>query len=181
MSDQDRVVLVDSQGRNLANPDGTLRTMDKLRAHREGTLHLAVSVFVFNNKDELLLQRRAAKKYHSPGKWTNTCCTHPLPGETPLQTGQRRLKEEMGLECELKEAFTFTYNANVGNGLIENEYDHVLVGFCDQDPKPDPAEVSDWKWIAMDDLRQEMVRHPDDYSAWIRRCFPEVVKYLRFI
>jgi isopentenyl-diphosphate Delta-isomerase len=181
MPKQDLVVLVDYNGHRLLNPDGAVCTMDKMQVHQRGVPHLAVSVFIFNNKDELLLQRRAMGKYHSSGKWTNTCCTHPRPGETPLGTARRRLTQEMGLECELKEAFAFSYKVDVGSGLIENEFDHVFVGFSNQDPEPDPNEVCGWRWISIEDLKQEMVVHPDVFSAWIHLCLPDVIKHLRLI
>jgi len=123
------VVLVDEYGHDLFNQEGRLSTMEKIEAHRRGWLHRAVSVFIFNNRNELLLQKRAIDKYHSPKKWTNTCCTHPLPGETPLMTARRRLSEEMGLVAILTEVFTFLYQADVGNGLTENEFDHVFSGY----------------------------------------------------
>ena len=113
-----------------------LSTMGKIEAHRCGLLHRAISVFIFNDRDELLLQRRAAGKYHSPNRWTNTCCTHPLPGETPFASAQRRLNEEMGLGATLTEVFTFSYQADVGNGLIENEFDHVFFGVSNHESGP---------------------------------------------
>ncbi|MFC1957267.1 isopentenyl-diphosphate Delta-isomerase [Chloroflexota bacterium] len=169
------VILVDESGHDLVNQDGELSTMEKMEAHRRGLLHRAVSVFVFNDKNELLLQRRAVAKYHSPEKWANTCCTHPSPGETPLMAAQRRLSEEMGLVATLTEAFVFSYQADVGNGLTENEFDHVFFGALNQNPDPDPAEVSDWKWIAIEELEQELIRKPERYSPWLRKCFNEMV------
>jgi isopentenyl-diphosphate delta-isomerase len=177
MEQLDSVVLVDKYGHDLFNPDGRLALMEKLEAHRLGLLHRAVSVYIFNDANELLLQKRAVDKYHSPGKWTNTCCTHPLSGEAPLLTARRRLSEEMGLVAELTEVFTFSYRANVGNGLIENEFDHIFLGVSNQDPKPNPAEVSDWNWIKIATLEQELNRNPGEYSPWLRQCFSEVVNY----
>jgi isopentenyl-diphosphate delta-isomerase len=178
MKQPETVVLVDTQGQALLDPDGTSRTMAKMEAHRQGLLHLAVSVFIFNSRDELLLQQRAPHKYHSPDKWTNTCCTHPRPGESPLATAQRRLFEEMGLKCPLYEVFTFLYRAEVGNGLIENEFDHVFMGFSNLDPRPDPAEVGDWKWISIEELKRELAHHPEAYSPWIGCCFDKVAESL---
>ena len=169
------VILVDESGHNLINQDGELSIMEKMEAHRRGLLHRAVSVFVFNDKNELLLQRRAINKYHSPEKWANTCCTHPAPGETPLMAAQRRLSEEMGLVATLTESFTFSYQADVGNGLTENEFDHVFFGVSNQNPIPNSAEVSDWKWMAIEDLAQELIRKPEGYSPWLRKCFNEMV------
>ncbi len=175
MEQRDSVVLVDEFGRDLVGQDGRLSTMEKMEAHRRGLLHSAISVFIFNGRNRLLLQKRAASKYHSPQKWTNTCCTHPQPGETPLEAAQRRLGEEMGLAATLVEAFTFLYTADVGNGLIENEFDHVFFGVSDQNPNPNPSEVTDWNWRSMEVLEQELIRNPEFYSPWLRQCFNAVV------
>jgi len=175
MEQQDSVILVDEDGNDLLNHDGRLYTMNKIEAHRCGALHRAISVFIFNDRNELLLQKRATDKYHSPKKWSNTCCTHPLPGETPLITAQRRLSKEMGLLAILTEVFTFSYQATVGNGLIENEFDHIFFGVSNQNPNPNPAEVSDWNWVTIEELEQELIRNPKEYSPWLRQCFSEVV------
>ena len=171
------VVLIDEYGRDLFDQDGGLSTMEKIEVHRLGLLHSAVSVFIFNDRNELLLQKRATGKYHSPGKWTNTCCTHPLPEETPILAARRRLSEEMGLVAALTEVFTFPYKADVGNGLIENEFDHVFIGVSNQNPTPNPAEVSDWTWVTTEELEQQLVGNPERYSPWLRQCFSEVIKY----
>ena len=171
------MVLVDEHGCDLLNPDGRLSTMEKMEAHCKGLLHRAVSVFVFNHREELLLQKRAASKYHSPQKWSNTCCTHPSPGEIPVVAAQRRLAEEMGLTVQLTEVFTFSYEVGVGNGLIENEFDHVFFGFSRKNPKPNSAEVSDWQWIVMEELKEELITNPEDYSPWLRQCFGKVIKH----
>ena len=126
---------------------------EKMKVHREGKLHRAFSIFVFNSKSELLLQKRAKSKYHSGGLWTNTCCSHQRDGETLEKAVHRRLKEEMGFDCELKEVFTFTYRVKFDDGLIENEYDHVFFGKFDGKPEPNPEEVDDWKWISLEELR----------------------------
>lgn len=175
MEPRDFVVLVNEYGHDLFDQDNRLSTMEKMEAHRHGLLHRAVSVFIFNDSNELLLQKRAATKYHSPGKWSNTCCTHPSPGESPLIAAQHRLEEEMGLEVTLTEAFTFLYQADVGKGLTENEFDHIFFGTSNQNPNPNPAEVSDWNWITTEELRQELIRHPEEYSPWLRQCFDKVV------
>jgi isopentenyl-diphosphate delta-isomerase len=177
MEQRDYVVLVDENGYDLFDRDGKLSTMEKIEAHRQGLLHRAISVFIFNERNELLLQKRAVDKYHSSNKWTNTCCTHPLPGENPLMTAKRRLCEEMGLIATLTEVFTFSYQANVGNSLIEHEFDHVFFGVSNQNPKPNPAEVSDWNWVAVEELEQELIRNPNEYSPWFRKCFSKVIKY----
>ena len=176
MEQLEHVVLVDKDGHNLGNLDGRLSIMAKIEAHHRGLLHRAISVYIFNDRNELLLQRRAVDKYHSPGKWTNTCCTHPLPGETPLTAATRRLSEEMGLVATLTEVFTFSYEANVGNGLTENEFDHIFFGVSNQNPNPNPAEVSDWKWVTIQELKQDLIRNAKEYSPWLRHCFSEVVK-----
>ena len=172
---RDLVVLVDNFGRDLFNPDGTLSAIDKVEAHRRGLLHRATSVFIFNDRDKLLIQRRAENKYHSPNLWSNTCCTHPFPQEIPLVTAQRRLAEEMGLFVRLTEAFTFSYKVDVGSNLIENEFDHVFFGFSNRDPVPDPAEVSGWAWVTLENLEQELINNSDDYTPWLKICFSEVV------
>jgi isopentenyl-diphosphate delta-isomerase len=176
MEQMNSVVLVDEYGHDLFGIDGGLAIMGKIEAHRRGLLHRAISVFIFNDRNELLLQKRDTDKYHSPNKWSNTCCTHPSPGETPLMAARRRLNEEMGLVTILTEVLTFSYKAYVGNGLIENEFDHVFFGISNQDPNPDPIEVSDWNWLSIEELNQELIRNPEDYSPWFRHCFSEVVK-----
>lgn len=174
---RDFVVLVDKDGHNLIDQNGKLSTAEKLEAHRRGLLHKAVSVFIFNERNELLLQKRASSKYHSPDKWTNTCCTHPLPWEVPLMTARRRLGEEMGLTTPLAEGFTFSYKADVGNGLIENEFDHVFFGLSNHNPTPNPDEVSDWSWANLEDIKQKLTTKPDKYTPWFRVCFDDVIKY----
>jgi len=177
MEHRDSVILVDEYGHDLFNREGRLSTMEKIEAHRRGLLHRAISVFIFNDRNELLLQQRAVNKYHSPKKWTNTCCTHASPGQTLLVAAQRRLSEEMGLIATLTEALTFFYQADVGNGLTENEFDHIFFGISNQNPTPDPAEVSDWKWVTIEELEQELIRNPKEYSPWLRQCFSEVINY----
>jgi isopentenyl-diphosphate delta-isomerase len=177
VAERDAVVLVDEQGRDKYQDDGRLSISGKIEAHRRGQLHRAVSVFIFNDGNEILLQKRADGKYHSPEKWTNTCCTHPVPGESPVKAARSRLVEEMGIVTQLTEAFAFLYRADVGNGLVENEFDHVFVGVFNQKPNPDPDEVSDWKWTPAKELRQELDINPDEYSPWLRQCFSEVFEY----
>jgi isopentenyl-diphosphate delta-isomerase len=177
MEQKNSVVLVDESGCNLFDRDGRLSVMEKIEAHRQGLLHRAVSVFVFNDRNELLLQKRAADKYHSPEKWTNTCCTHASPGENPLISARRRLSEEMGFVTTLTEIFTFLYQADVGNGLTENEFDHIFFGLSNLNPKPNPTEVSDWNWVTIKELEEELVKNPEKYSPWLRQCFDEVIKH----
>lgn len=172
----DLVALVDEQGNNRLNPDGTFAKADKMVAHRRGLLHRAVSVFIFNDERQLLLQRRASNKYHSPLRWSNTCCTHPFLSETPAAAAQRRLFEEMGLSVSISEVFAFCYRGEVGNGLIENEYDHVFFGYSNQEPVPNSDEVSGWRWTDLQQLKQEMISHPEEYTIWLRICFEEIVR-----
>jgi isopentenyl-diphosphate delta-isomerase len=157
------VVLVDKNNKALG-------TAEKLRTHAEGWRHRALSAFVFDKAGRLLVQRRAAGKYHSGGLWSNTCCSHPHPGEAPKAAAQRRLEEEMGFTCALTPAFHFTYQAQVGPSLTEHEYDHVFVGVVDEaSVRPDETEVADWTWIRPSALRTDVTAHPERYTVWFRR------------
>ncbi|MEO8068163.1 MAG: isopentenyl-diphosphate Delta-isomerase [Flavobacteriales bacterium] len=164
---EESVVLVDEQ-------DNAIGAMGKMEVHRSGLLHRAFSVFVFNEKGQLLLQRRAPGKYHSAGLWTNTCCGHPRPGEDLQGAAQRRLMEEMGIACALERNFSFTYTADVGNGLRENELDHVFSGSYSGDPHPDPEEADAWRAIALDALELEMAREPHRFTPWLHHCVSRV-------
>ena len=157
----ERVILVDEQ-------DCQIGVGEKLRTHHEGSLHRAFSIFVFDARGWLLLQKRARTKYHSGGLWSNTCCGHPRPGETTAGAARRRLREELNVECELREAFSFLYRAEVGGGLVEHELDHVFVGRFDGEPAPDAAEVEDWRWVTPEELQRELRLRPDAYSYWLR-------------
>ncbi|MBN2614964.1 MAG: isopentenyl-diphosphate Delta-isomerase [Bacteroidales bacterium] len=157
--------------------DMPLGTMEKMEAHEKGILHRAFSVFVFNSQNQLLLQKRASEKYHSPDLWTNTVCSHPRAGEDTLDAGHRRLGEEMGMDCELKELFSFVYKAPVGNGLKEHEFDHVLVGFSDTKPVPNPEEASDFKYVGLEWVKKDMEEHPDQYTVWFKIAFKELLKH----
>lgn len=161
------VVLVDARDRALG-------TAEKLDAHRRGLLHRAFSVFAFDAAGRLILQRRAAGKYHGAGLWTNACCSHPGPGEPVAAAASRRLREEMGFSAELRPAFAFLYRAEVGGGLVENEYDHVLLGRCDARPEPDPAEVDEWRAEAPDALLADVARAPQRYTVWFRLALAEL-------
>lgn len=171
ISDPENVILVNEQ-------DEMLGTMEKYEAHRRGLLHRAFSIFLFDAEGRLLLQQRAATKYHSASLWTNTCCSHPRPGETIDQAAMRRLREEMGLSAELEQRFTFTYKAEMGNGLIEHELDHVFFGRTNATPRPDPAEVHDWRYVQVDELGSELETHPERYTAWLHICWPRVCDQL---
>jgi isopentenyl-diphosphate delta-isomerase len=157
------VILVDEQ-------DNETGTAPKLKAHREGKLHRAFSIFVFNSRGQMLIQQRAGDKYHSGGLWTNTCCSHPQPGEAVIEAAHRRLQEEMGFDCELSEIFSFIYQVDFDNGLKENEFDHVLVGVYDQDPILNPEEAAAFAWVEPNELVQGMQAQPDRYTYWLKEC-----------
>ena len=167
---EERVILVDQD-------DSEIGTMEKQEAHISGSLHRAFSVFIFNSKGELLLQQRALDKYHSPGLWTNTCCSHPRPGEATLVAANRRLEEEMGMQSELQYGFNFTYKADFGNHLTEHEFDHVFFGRSDAMPQTNPAEVAAFKYLSLAELEQELHKNPAHYSAWLNICFQKVVDF----
>jgi len=169
---EEEVVLVDTQ-------DNFLGTMPKMEAHQKGILHRAFSVFVLNSKNELLLQKRAKTKYHSPNLWTNTCCSHQRLNESSLSAGARRLNEEMGLNINLKEAFTFRYLAPFDNGLKEHELDHVLIGYTNNNPTINVEEVSDWKWVKMDFISQDLYSNPDIYTIWFKIVFEQFVNHIK--
>ncbi|MDT5293936.1 MAG: isopentenyl-diphosphate Delta-isomerase [Acidobacteriota bacterium] len=157
----ERVILVDEQ-------DLELGSCEKLRAHLDGALHRAFSIFVFDPGGRLLLQKRARTKYHSGGLWSNTVCGHPRPGETTVAAARRRLREEMSFDCELREAFDLLYRAELDGALVEHEYDHVFVGVFAGSPDPDPSEVEDWKWVSMSELRRGLRDEPSHYSYWLK-------------
>jgi len=163
----EQVILVDIE-------DNVLGTMEKMDAHVLGRLHRAFSVFIFNTSGELLLQQRALDKYHSGGKWTNTCCSHPRLGEKTLDAANRRLLEEMGMKCDLQYAFNFTYKAELLDGIEEHEYDHVYFGVSNELPVPDPKEVSAYKYLSMDVLSKDIEQNPDEYTEWLKICFKQV-------
>ena len=164
------VVLVDEK-------DTQIGIMEKMAAHVVPRLHRAFSIFLFNSKGELLLQQRAFSKYHSPGLWTNTCCSHPRNGESMEQATARRLQEEMGMHCEMHEVFTFIYKAPVGLGLIEHEFDHVFFGESDDLPVINPDEVASWKYSSLDDIAADMQVHPEQYTEWFKISFEESVRH----
>ena len=165
------VVLVDQD-------DQKLGLMEKQQAHVAGLLHRAFSVFVFNSKGELMIQQRAASKYHSPTLWTNTCCSHPRDNETYKQAAHRRLEEEMGFDCELEYKFNFIYKAHLENDLIEHELDHVFIGTFDDEPKLNPDEVMAYRWVELDDLKKDMEKNPQNYTAWFKIIFEHYVSYI---
>lgn len=161
MKVNEKVVLVN---RN----DERVGTKEKLKAHQNGaSLHRAFSIFIFNSEGKLLLQKRAKSKYHSGGLWSNSCCSHPRPNESLEEATKRKLKEEMGFTCDLKEIFNFIYKEKVGE-LTEWEFDHVFVGVCDPDPNPNPKEVSEWKWVSLEELKRDLEKNPDLYTPWFK-------------
>lgn len=171
ISVEEQVILVDEQ-------DNELGTMGKLEAHQQGILHRAISVFIFNDQRELLLHQRASTKYHSGGLWTNTCCSHPRPGEKVEDAAVRRLNEEMGLVCSLTKAFDFTYRAQLDGGLTEHELDHVFIGYGNTDPQPDPAEVMNWKWMHQRELKQLLDQYPEQFTAWFNMIAERVFQFI---
>ena len=164
----DHVILVD---RN----DVSIGIAEKLSAHIDAKLHRAFSIFVFDSRGRVLLQRRALAKYHSAGLWSNTCCSHPRPDESTMAAARRRLEEEMGMRCSLSAAFSFVYRADVGHGLVEHEYDHVFFGRCEAIPCPDPLEVAEWKWVSAEKLSSELRTHPGNYTYWLRIAWKEIL------
>lgn len=162
------VILVDEK-------DNEIGVKEKMAAHVEGKLHRCFSIFIFNSKGQLLLQKRAKGKYHSGGLWTNTCCSHPRPNKNLKEEAEKRLKEEMGIECDLKEIFSFIYKAKVGN-LIEHEFDHVFLGKFDGKPQPDEKEAEDWKWIEPEELRKDIKENPEKYTYWFKLILDRVLK-----
>ncbi len=165
---EELVVLVDEADREIG-------VAGKMAVHRSGELHRAISVFVFDANDRVLLQQRAAAKYHSAGLWSNTCCSHPRPDEENVNAAQRRLREEMGVECQLAKAFEFSYRATFANKLIEHEYDHVYFGRFDGVPRLNPDEAAAWRWLEIEQLAVEVKRHPEAYSFWLAVCLDRVV------
>lgn len=157
----EQVILVDEQDRELG-------AAEKMRVHRVGALHRAFSVFVFDSRGRLLLQKRAKGKYHSGGLWSNTACGHPRPGEATADAALRRLGEEMRFGCELRRAFGFIYRAELDNQLVEHEFDHVFTGQFDGEPAPDSSEVEDWRWVGLEELRRGLRLRPREYSYWLR-------------
>lgn len=166
------VILVNEQ-------DIAIGTMEKLEAHQKGLLHRAFSVFVFNDKNELLLQKRALGKYHSEGLWTNTCCSHPSPEESSLTAAHRRLQEEMGFDCELKETFNFIYKVELENQLIEHELDHVIIGYSNDMPILNELEASAYKWMSLENIQKDMQKQPECYTFWFKIIINEHLEQLQ--
>lgn len=153
------VVLVDKE-------DNPIGKEEKLRAHLKGSLHRAFSLFVFNSREQLLIQKRSDLKYHTPGLWSNSCCSHPRPGETSFSAAKRRISEEMGFSCNIRSLFSCYYYMELNNKLIEHEKNQILIGNYDGEPNPDPQEVSDWKWLTLDNLTEEIKVSPGQFTPW---------------
>lgn len=163
----EHVILVNEQ-------DEPIGQMEKMEAHEKGVLHRAFSVFIFNDKNELLLQKRASSKYHSGGLWSNSCCSHPRDGESAVKAGERRLMEEMGFTVPVEAVFSFIYKAELDHGLTEHELDHVLIGRYNDAPNINPEEVEDWKYINLDELSADIKQYPENYTEWFKIVFDRV-------
>lgn len=166
----EQVILVNEK-------DEPLGSIEKLEAHRKGFLHRAFSVFIFNNRGEMLLQQRALTKYHSGGLWTNACCSHPAPGEQTTDAVSRRLQQEMGFTTALEKIFEFTYRSEFDNGLTEYEFDHVYAGIYEGTIIPDPVEVKDYCYKNLYEIQTSLTSHPDKYTAWFHIAFPKVQQW----
>ncbi|MCC1485124.1 isopentenyl-diphosphate Delta-isomerase [Winogradskyella immobilis] len=168
---EEQVILVDKN-------DNQIGLMPKLEAHEKAVLHRAFSVFIFNENNELMLQQRAMHKYHSPGLWTNTCCSHQRNGETNIKAGKRRLLEEMGFVTELKETTSFIYKAPFDNGLTEHELDHIMIGYYENAPEINKEEVEAWKWMSLENVKKDIELKPELYTAWFKIIFEKFYKYI---
>ena len=168
---EEQVILVDEN-------DNQIGLMPKMEAHEKAVLHRAFSVFIFNSDNELMLQQRALHKYHSPGLWTNTCCSHQRDGESNLQAGKRRLQEEMGFVTDLKETTSFIYKAPFDNGLTEHELDHIMLGDYNEKPIINKEEVEDWKWMPLEDVKVDISNKPELYTEWFKIIFEKFYQYI---
>lgn len=169
--EEEKVILVNEN-------DEQIGLMPKMEAHEKALLHRAFSVFIFNDKNELMLQQRALSKYHSPGLWTNTCCSHQRDGESNIQAGKRRLQEEMGFVVDLKETISFMYKAPFDNGLTEHEYDHVMLGSYNDAPIINPDEVANWKWMPLEDVKLDILARPEMYTEWFKVIFDKFYEHI---
>lgn len=164
-----KIVLVDKKDKKIGEDY-------KIKVHKEGKLHRAFSIFIFNSKGETLLQKRSFKKYHSGGLWSNACCSHPNLKENIVSSARKRLKEEMGFNCKLKEIFSFIYKAKLNKKFIEHEFDHVLIGKFNGKPKINTNEVEDFKWVNYKFLIDDVKKHPQNYTYWFKKCYKKVIK-----
>ena len=163
------VILVDEN-------DNQIGTGEKLDVHQKGLLHRCFSICVFNQKGEMMLQQRDKNKYHSGGLWTNTCCRHPESDEDTEAAALRRLKEDLGFDCDLEEVFSFNYRAPLDNGITEHEFDHTFFGFYDGEPTLNPEEAMNWKWMSLDNLQAELEKKPQEYTYWLKEMLPKVIE-----
>jgi isopentenyl-diphosphate delta-isomerase len=170
--EEEKVILVNSN-------DEPIGLMPKMEAHEKALLHRAFSVFVINGNNELMLQQRAHQKYHSPGLWTNTCCSHQRDGEENIEAGLRRLQEEMGFETPLEYLFNFIYRVPFDNGLTEHELDHVMLGRFEGEPSINPEEVASWKWMDIDQIHADLNNNPSDYTVWFAIIFDRFYNHLK--
>lgn len=168
---KEKVILVNEK-------DEQIGVMEKIEAHEKALLHRAFSVFVYNDKNEVMLQKRAEGKYHSPGLWTNTCCSHQHEGESNIEAGKRRLQEEMGFQTDLRDSISFIYKAPFDNGLTEHEFDHILIGKFNGEPDLNPEEVAEWKWMGLEDLKGDLRENPSKYTAWFKIIFDKYYKHI---
>jgi len=169
---EEKVIIVDRE-------DNSVGTLPKMEAHEKGVLHRAFSVFILNQKGELMLQQRALHKYHSPGLWTNTCCSHQREGEENLQAGTRRLEEEMGFSVPLEELFSFIYKAPFDNGLTEHELDHVMLGYYEGIPEINSDEVNTWKWMSLNEIASDLTVNPESYTVWFKIIFERFFNHVK--
>jgi isopentenyl-diphosphate delta-isomerase len=171
---EEKVILVNENNEQIG-------LMPKMEAHEKAVLHRAFSVFIFNDDNQLMLQQRALDKYHSPGLWTNTCCSHQRDGETNIEAGKRRLQEEMGFVVDLEEVVSFIYKAPFDNGLTEYEYDHVMVGKYNKAPVLNKEEVADWKWMPLEEVKVDMTLHQEKYTEWFKIIFQKFYEHINVI
>lgn len=170
----EEVVLVDDSDRDIG-------VMEKMEAHRKGELHRAFSVFLFNPAGECLIQKRSTEKYHSPGLWTNACCSHPKPDETVEEATKRRLREELGISCELTFVYKFKYKVQLTDTLTEHEIDYVYAGICETLPSINPEEVAEWKFVQLDEVRKDIAIHPTQYTHWFKLILGDEKSHLLFL
>ena len=169
----EKIILVDKH-------DNEIGVIEKIETHRLGLLHRAFSIFIFNEKGEMLLQKRALSKYHSGGLWSNTCCGHPRPNELTKQAAIRRLGEEFGFETSINKLFHFSYHASLDNHLIENEFDHVFIGEYDGVLNPNPDEIDTWKYDSLENIKSDLmnIETSNLYTVWFKIAFHELLNCL---
>lgn len=172
MDNKEMILLVDKEDKELGYGE-------KMEVHKKGVFHRAFSIFIFNSKGELLIQKREKNKYHSPGLWTNTCCSHQRQGEKLEEAIHRRIKEEMGFDCNLKEAFQFSYSVQFNEELYENEYDHVFIGFYDGEVTINTQEVQEFKWVDLEWLKKDINQYPEKYTYWFKLSIDRVIHHIK--